>query len=100
MRRQRSPAPRGRQRGPVSAPVSGVPGMGLVAPRDMSQKPAEEITEFVNQTAAAEELGIRRETLWLWIKDDKAEAVIVGGLRMIRRTEVDRLKAERDKAAK
>jgi len=53
-----------------------------------------ELHDFVNQTRAAEILNISRMTLWQWIKDGKIQAVIVGGLRMIPQSEVERLKRE------
>jgi len=59
----------------------------------VNQKPIE-LHDFVNQTRAAELLGISRMTLWQWIKDGKIQAVIVGGLRMIPQSEVARLKRE------
>ena len=58
-----------------------------------NQKPIE-LHDFVNQTRAAEILGVSRMTLWQWIKDGKIQAVIVGGLRMIPQSEVERLKQE------
>ena len=58
-----------------------------------NQKPIE-LHDFVNQTRAAELLGVSRWTIWQWIKDGKIQAVIVGGLRMIPQSEVDRLKQE------
>ena len=58
-----------------------------------NQKPIE-LHDFVNQTRAAEILGISRMTLWQWMKDGKIQAVIVGGLRMIPQSEVERLKNE------
>ena len=53
-----------------------------------------ELHDYVNQTRAAEILGISRMTLWQWLKDGKVQAVIVGGLRMIPQSEVERLKRE------
>ena len=53
-----------------------------------------ELHDFVNQTRAAEILGVSRMTLWQWIKDGKIQAVIVGGLRMIPQSEVERIKNE------
>ena len=58
-----------------------------------------ELHDFVNQTRAAEILGISRQTLWQWLKDGKLQAVIVGGLRMIPQSEVERLKREINKQA-
>ena len=58
-----------------------------------NQKPIE-LHDFVNQTRAAGILGVSRMTLWQWIKDGKIQAVIVGGLRMIPQSEVERLKQE------
>ena len=58
-----------------------------------SQKPIE-LHDFVNQTRAAELLSISRMTLWQWMKDGKIQAVIVGGLRMIPQSEVERIKNE------
>ena len=57
------------------------------------QRPIE-LHDFVNQTRAAEILGVSRMTLWQWIKDGKIQAVIVGGLRMIPQSEVERLTRE------
>ena len=53
-----------------------------------------ELHDFVNQTRAAEVLGVSRMTIWQWIKDGKMQAVIVAGLRMIPQSEVERLKRE------
>ena len=33
-------------------------------------------------------------TLWQWLKDGKIQAVIVGGLRMIPQSEIERVKNE------
>jgi len=60
----------------------------------MTNKPIE-LHDFVNQTDAAEILGISRMTIWQWIKAGRIQAVIVGGLRMIPRSEVERLKQEK-----
>jgi len=62
-----------------------------------NQKPIE-LHDFVNQTRAAEILGISRMTLWQWLKEGKIQAVIVSGLRMIPRSEVERIK--NDQAAR
>lgn len=59
----------------------------------VNQKPIE-LHDFVNQTRAAKILGISRMTLWQWLKDGKIQAVLVGGLRMIPQSEVERLKNE------
>ena len=53
-----------------------------------------EIHDFVTQTSAAALLGKSRMTIWQWIKDGKLQTVIVGGLRMIPQSEVERLKQE------
>lgn len=53
-----------------------------------------EIHDYINQTRAAEILGISRMTLWQRLKDGKIQAVIVGGLRMIPRSEIERIKNE------
>ncbi|MBA7559798.1 hypothetical protein ES708_01413 [subsurface metagenome] len=53
-----------------------------------------ELHDYINQTRAAEILGISRMTLWQWLKDGKVQAVIVGGLRMIPRSEIERIKNE------
>ncbi len=58
-----------------------------------NQRPIE-LHDFVNQTRAAETLGISRMTIWQWLKEGRIQAVIVGGLRMIPQSEVDRLKRE------
>lgn len=60
----------------------------------MTNKPIE-LHDFVNQTDAAEILGISRMMIWQWIKAGRIQAVIVGGLRMIPRSEVERLKQEK-----
>ena len=60
----------------------------------MAEQRPIELHDFVNQTRAAETLGISRMTLWQWIKDGKLQTVIVGGLRMIPQSEVERLKNE------
>ena len=64
----------------------------------VNQKPIE-LHDFVNQTRAAEILGISRMTVWQWLKEGKIQAVIVGGLRMIPRSEVERLKQEMNEQA-
>ncbi|GAJ07356.1 unnamed protein product, partial [marine sediment metagenome] len=48
----------------------------------------------VNQTRAAEILGVTRMTIWNWIKEGKLQVVIVAGLRMIPQSEVERVKRE------
>ena len=53
-----------------------------------------ELHDYVNQSRAAEALGISRMTIWQWIKDGKIQAVIIGGARMIPQSEVERLKRE------
>lgn len=58
-----------------------------------------ELHDFVNQKRAAEILNISRMTIWQWIKDGKIQAVIVGGLRMIPQSEVERLKREMNEQA-
>ena len=63
-----------------------------------NQQPIE-LHDYVNQTRAAEVLGISRMTLWQWLKDDKLRAVIVGGLRMIPQCEVERVLRERNDEA-
>jgi len=63
-----------------------------------NQRPIE-LYDFVNQKRAAEILGISRQTIWQWIKDGKIQAVIVGGLRMIPQSEVERLKREMNEQA-
>ena len=64
----------------------------------VNQKPLE-LHDFVNQKRAAETLGISRMTIWQWMKDGKIQAVIVGGLRMIPQSEVERLKQEKNNQA-
>ena len=59
----------------------------------VNQKPIE-LNDFVNQTRAAEILGVARMTIWQWLKEGKIQAVIVGGLRMIPRSEIERIKRE------
>jgi len=63
-----------------------------------NQRPIE-LHDFVNQKRAAEILGITRMTIWQWIKDGKIQAVIVGGLRMIPQSEVERLTREMNEQA-
>ncbi len=63
-----------------------------------TQKPVE-LNDYLSQAKAAEALGITPMTIWRWMKDDKIRPIIVGGHRLIPRSEVDRLKAETDKAA-
>jgi len=58
-----------------------------------TQKPLE-FMDFVNQTTAAKMLGVSRMAIWQWLRDGKIQAVIVAGLRMIPKSEVDRLKRE------
>ncbi len=63
-----------------------------------NQRPIE-LHDFVNQKRAAKILGVTRMTIWQWIKDGKIQAVIVGGLRMIPQSEVERLKREMNEQA-
>lgn len=58
-----------------------------------------ELRDFMNQTTAAEMLGVSRMTIWKWLKNGKIQAVIVAGLRMIPRAEVERVKREMIEAA-
>ncbi len=60
----------------------------------VNQRPIE-LQDFVNQSSAARTLGISRMTIWQWLKDGKIRGVIVGGLRMIPQSEVERLKREK-----
>ena len=53
-----------------------------------------ELHDYVNQSRTAEVLGVSRMTIWQWIKDGRIQAVIIGGLRMIPRSEVERLQKE------
>ncbi|MFX0208360.1 MAG: helix-turn-helix domain-containing protein [Candidatus Hodarchaeota archaeon] len=57
----------------------------------INQKPIE-LHDFINQTRAAEIIGVSRMTIWQWIKEGKIQPVIVGGLRMLPQSEVTRLK--------
>jgi len=63
----------------------------------VSHRPVE-IDYFVNQVTAAEILGVTPMTIRRWMSAGKLEAVIVGGYRMLTRTEVDRLKREMTEA--
>jgi len=63
-----------------------------------TQKPRE-VDYFISQARAAELLGVTPMTIWRWMRDGKLQAVIVGGHRMVPRTEVDRLKREMIEAA-
>ncbi len=58
-----------------------------------------EIDYFVNQVTAAEILGVTPMTIRRWMDAGKLEAVIVGGYRMVTRTEVDKLKRLMNEAA-
>lgn len=58
-----------------------------------------ENNDFVNQSRAAELLGVSRVTIWQWLKAGKLQAVTVGGFRMITRSEIERLKRELSPAA-
>ena len=64
----------------------------------VSHKPVE-IDYFVNQVTAAEIFGVTPMTIRRWMDSGKLEAVIVGGYRMVTRTEVDKLKREMTEAA-
>jgi len=59
----------------------------------MANQPIE-LRDYVNQTKAAELLGVHRMTIWQWLKEGKIQAVIVAGLRMIPQSEVERIKNE------
>jgi len=50
-----------------------------------------ELHDFVTQTRAAKILNVSRMTIWQWLKEGKIQAVIVGGLRMIPLSEVERI---------
>lgn len=56
-----------------------------------------ELHDLVNQSKAAELIGVSRVTLWKWIRLGKLQPVIVGGMRMVPQSEVERLKKGRDK---
>jgi len=60
----------------------------------MTNRPIE-LRDYINQTDAAEILGISRMTIWQWMKDGKIQVALVGGQRMIPRSEVERLKQEK-----
>lgn len=64
----------------------------------VSHKPVE-IDYFVNQVTAAELLGVTPMTIRRWMDAGKLEAVIVGGYRMVTRTEIDKLKRLMTEAA-
>lgn len=55
-----------------------------------------EIDDYLNQTRAGEMLGVTRVTIWNWIQSGKIQSVIVGGRQLIPKSEVDRLKEERN----
>jgi len=57
-----------------------------------------ELYDLLNQTRAAQVLNVHRATVWRWIKEGKVQTMIVGGLRMIPQSEIDRLKRENEAA--
>ena len=54
--------------------------------------------DYLNQTQAAEALGVSRMTVCRWIKEAKMQTVDIAGHRVITVAEVDRMKAERGEA--
>jgi len=59
-----------------------------------------ELTDFLTQTEAGGLLGVSRKTIWQWMKAGKLQAFIIGGKHMIPRSEVERLKRERNPEGK
>lgn len=57
-----------------------------------------ELTDFLTQTQAGKLLGVSRKTIWQWMKVGKLQAFIIGGNHVIPRSEVERLKKEREAA--
>jgi len=58
-----------------------------------------EINDVLTVPKAADELGITKVTLYEWIHADKVACVRIGGILFVPRTELDRLKKERNKQA-
>ncbi len=65
----------------------------------MATKRPIELNDYLTEAAAADVLGIARMTVWRWTNAGKLQPIIVGGHRMILRSEVDRLKREMEEAA-
>jgi excisionase family DNA binding protein len=57
-----------------------------------------ELKDYLNQSAAAEFLKVSRMTIWRWMEEGNITYVIIGGFRMIPRSEVERI-AEENKQA-
>lgn len=55
-----------------------------------------ENTDLLSMRKAADALGITKMTLHRWVAAGKLTAVKAGGYRAIPRSEIDRLKAERN----
>lgn len=53
-----------------------------------------ELNDPVNQKKAAKLLNRSRQTIWTWINEGKLQPVIVGGLKMIPLSEIERIKKE------
>ena len=53
---------------------------------------------YFNQKQAAEALGVKRLTVYRWIKSGKIATVEVGGFQVISAAEVERKKAQRGSA--
>lgn len=64
--------------------------------RAKTERPPIELHDYHNQTVAADLLGVTRLTIYNWLKAGIIQAVIVGGVRMIPQSEIERLKNEKD----
>ena len=53
-----------------------------------------QLRDYLNQSRAAEILNRNRTTIWRWMKEGKITYVLIGDMRMIPLSEVERLAAE------
>ena len=56
-----------------------------------------QLRDYLNQSRAAEILNRNRTTIWRWMKEGKITYVLIGDMRMIPRSEVERVAAESSK---
>jgi len=52
-------------------------------------------TDYLRVTEAANQIGISRQQLWLYINDERVKAVNKFGIWLISQTEIDRFKKTR-----
>jgi len=57
-----------------------------------------ELKDYLNQSDAAHLLKVSRRTVWRWIRSKKIQIILVGGFRMVPRSEVERIVKENSTA--